>query len=254
MQTISIEDRLFKFKNRYVIYSIKKRPETKKLIFIFSGVDATPASCRMSYYGLRESLDATVVHIMDNFGAHGSYLLFVSGDSQIRNAVITLIREVQSELELTNQETFFIGSSKGATTAILYSLMIGGGQVIAGEPQINIGNFVYQRRWETFEQSRALAYAMLGRIDVEDRHILNKAFFDILERFGPRFKGKMLITYGNRTGYWNAHIKDFYDQAKLLGMEESVKIIEGDFAEHGDVVPHFLEQVNNMLGQATDLN
>jgi hypothetical protein len=29
----------------------------------------------MSYFALGASLDATVVHIMDNFGAHGCYLL-----------------------------------------------------------------------------------------------------------------------------------------------------------------------------------
>lgn len=142
---------LFKFKNRYLIYSLKKRP-VETLTFIFSGVDATSGFCRMSYYGLREQLNSNVVHIMDNYGAHGCYLLSIAGDRQVRNAVVSLIRSLQTELGISNDKTYFVGTSKGATTAIAYALMVGGGVVVAGEPQIMLGDFIFNKNWMELEQ------------------------------------------------------------------------------------------------------
>jgi len=239
-QTPLDEDRLYKFKNRYLIYSIRKRPESKKVVFVFSGVDATAAFCRMSYYGVREELDATVVHVMDHFGAHGSYFLSIAGDQQIRNAIIGLVRHVQGELSLTNAETYFVGTSKGGTSALLVSLMVGGGQVIAGEPQIRLGDFIYSPKWEQLEQWRALAYAILGRVSSDDKEVLNRLISEIIERYMPTYRGRVQILYGNRTGYWSGHISHLCEQAESLGMRQAFDLIEGDFADHGEVVAPFL--------------
>jgi hypothetical protein len=149
-QTIC-EDKIYKYKNRYVVYAVHRRPLSQKIVFVFSGVDSIPGFCRMSYFGLAQKIDANVVHVMDNYGAHGCYLLNISGDNQIRNAVVSLIRQVSEELVKGIAETYFIGTSKGATTAIAYALMFGSGKVICGEPQILIGDFIYQKNWENFE-------------------------------------------------------------------------------------------------------
>ena len=86
----SIES-LYKYKNKYLIYSIKIR-KNKPLVVMFSGVDSVAGSHRLSYYGLREEIDASVLHIGDYIGAHGSYLLRIAGDdSTIREAVLSLI-------------------------------------------------------------------------------------------------------------------------------------------------------------------
>lgn len=240
------DDRLFKFKNRYLIYAIKRRPNSKKLVIAFSGVDATSSFCRMSYYGLREELNANVVHIMDNFGAHGCYLLSIAGDQQIRNAVIGLIRSLQSELGLGNDNTYLVGTSKGATTALAYALMIGGGTVIAGEPQIRLGDFIYGKKWQDLEQWRSLAYTMIGRVNEEDRHRLNEYLFEIVNRYGSRFQGKMIIHYG-KTGYWGNHICYFRDLFVSMGIGAKLDCIEHEFIAHNDVVPIFTSQLTEIF-------
>ncbi|THJ23347.1 MAG: hypothetical protein CAF45_008100 [Nitrospira sp. CG24E] len=243
---ITCEDRLYKFKNRYAIYTVRPRPSSKKLAFVFSGVDATPGTCRMSYFALGETLDATVVHIMDNFGAHGCYLLSIAGDAQIRNAVIALIRLLQEEFACTEKQTYFLGTSKGATTAIAYALMTGGGNVLCGEPQILLGDFIFSERWQELEQWRSLAYAMTGRVSPADRPLLNRVVLDIVERYGSRFKGEITIHVGD-TGYLEKHISHLQSLSSELGFDKKIHIESHAFTKHDEVVPVFLDTVANTL-------
>lgn len=238
------EDFLFKFKNRYIIYS-KKIKRSNKLVIIFSGVDATSSFCRMSYYGLGDEIDANCVHIMDNFGAHGCYLLSIAGDEQIRNAVIQLIKNLIEELEISLDNLYLAGTSKGGTTAISYALMLGGGNVIAGEPQILLGDFIYNKRWHELEQWRSLAYSMTGRVNEEDKHLLNTYIPQIVERYGSRFKGFMEIHYG-KTGYWDNHIKYFAGLSRKSSAGGTFKFLEHNFGSHSDVIPIFIERIKEI--------
>lgn len=246
LSSVICQDRLHKFKNRYVTYTVRPRPDSRKLVIVFSGVDATPGTCRMSYFALGEKLDATVVHIMDNFGAHGCYLLSVAGDQQIRNAVIALIRLLQDEFACMKEQTYFLGTSKGATTAIVYALMIGGGNVLCGEPQILLGDFIFSERWQELEQWRSLAYAMLGRVDPCDRLLLNRVVLDIVERYGSRFKGEITIDVGD-TGYLEKHIRHLQAVFKELGIDNRIHIKCHAFTKHDEVIPVFLEAAENAL-------
>lgn len=245
--SVECQDRVFKFKNRYLIYAVHERKESKKICFVFSGIDATAATCRMSYFGLGKSIsEATVVHIMDNFGAHGSYLLNVAGDGQIRNGVIELIHFLQKEYGCSNEETYLIGTSKGATTAIAYGLFIGGGHVICGEPQIMLGNFIYQRNWELLELLRSLAYTITGRVNPDDKEFLNTLLHKIVIQYGSRFKGDMSIHYG-ATGYWEHHISYFSEWAKENDFSEKVEFISHDFKHHEEVIPVFYQEIAKTL-------
>lgn len=241
------QDRLYKFKNRYLTYTVRPRPDSKKLAFVFSGMDATPGTCRMSYFALGDTLDATVVHIMDNFGAHGCYLLSIASDTQIRNVVISLIRLLQEEFSCTDKQTFFLGTSKGATTAIVYALMTGGGTVLCGEPQILLGDFLLSERQLALDQMRSVAYTMTGRINPSDRPLLNRVVLDIAERYGPRFRGEITIHVGD-TGYLDKHVSHLQSLSRELGFDDKIHIKCHEFAKHDDVIPVFLEATASTLG------
>jgi hypothetical protein len=244
---VECQDRVYKFKNRYLIYAVHERKESQKICFVFSGVDATAATCRTSYFGLGKTIsEATVVHIMDNYGAHGCYLLNIAGDAQIRNGVIELIRFLQKEYGCTNEETYLIGTSKGATIAIAYALFIGGGHVICGEPQIMLGDFIYNRYWENLEQWRSLAYAITGRVNPNDKDFLNTLLHNIIIQYGSRFKGQISIHYG-ATGYWEHHISYFLEWAKQNDFSERLELVNHNFEHHEEVVPVFYREIANVL-------
>lgn len=243
---MTVEDRLHKYKKRYLKYSIKKS-KSNRLVIIFSGVDASPGSCRMSYYSLKDKIDANVVHIMDDIGSHGCYLLSVAGDFQIRNVVLSLLRDLQKELDIDKDDIYFIGTSKGGTSAIAYSLIFGGGKVLAGEPQILLGDFIYSEKWEQLEQFRSLGYVMTGRVAPEiDRDTLNKYMDDIISRYGAAYSGQMLILSGEKTGYLARHVSPFMSAVESAQMSKiSVKVVDIDF--HDQIVDVFLDECQNIF-------
>lgn len=239
------EDRVFKYKNRYLIYALHKQADSKKLVFVFSGVDSTPGACRMSYFALGKSLNANVVHIMDNYGTHGCYLLSVGGDQQIRNVVLQLIKTLQQELVCN--DIYFIGTSKGATEAIIYSLIVGEGTVICGEPQVKLGDFIFNNEFGTLEQWRSLAYAITGRVDEADRAHLNEMIPDIVLRYGYRYRGTMEVHVGN-TGYYQNHVKYLVDYMNDAGLSKCIKVVSHDFKQHNDVVGVFYAALESSFG------
>lgn len=251
---VECQDRVFNFKGRHIVHSVHARPDSKRLVFVFSGVDSTPGATRMSYFGLGRSIDATVVHVKDGFGTHGCYLLSVAGDEQVRNAVLSLIRSLQAEFAVGNARTFFIGTSKGASTAIAYGLMAGGGHVIAGEPQIRLGDFIFglPAVKEVAEWQRSLAYTMMGRFDEGDGGRLNKVITDIAARYGSRFQGSIEILVGE-TGYYDKHIEPLLTELTNCERVNHVTVARYEFHEHNSVVPFFVDRVREVFGHPPQL-
>lgn len=91
------EVRVDKSGSQYINYELTERPG-KPLVFVFSGVDTVPGRCRTSYYGFHNTLDASVVHIADSFGAFGCYFLAIARDESINQAFYALIRKIREEL------------------------------------------------------------------------------------------------------------------------------------------------------------
>lgn len=239
------DDRVFLFRGRHIVYTVHARPSSRRLVFVFSGFDATPGTTRMSFFGLGKVLDATVVHIKDGNGTHGCYLLSVSGDEQIRNGVITLIRQMQTEFDCPQDRTWFIGTSKGGTCAIAYGLMTGGGRVISGEPQIAIGHFLFGDEPQP-EWARAIAYAMLGRVDPADRVRLDDLVPAIVRRYGSRFRGTISLHIGE-TGYPERHVVPLVAALQEAGRSDCLDVVQHAFATHAEVVPPFVDAVRREL-------
>lgn len=249
---VPCEDRVFNFKGRHIVHSVHGRPASRRLMIMFSGIDATPGTTRMSYFGLGKSLDATVVHIKDGFGTHGSYLLSVAGDEQVRNAVLALIRELQAECGVDNDRTFLVGTAKGGTSALAYGLMLGGGHVIAGEPQVRLGQFLYGDATggdDVAEWQRAVAYAMLGRVDPDDRARLDDIVTGVARRYASRFRGSIEVMVGN-TGCFENHVTPLLEVLVENGRGDCVSVTRYGFPEHGGVVPPFVARLRELLGRA----
>jgi hypothetical protein len=244
---LSEELQLFAFEGVPLIYSVAARARSNRVVFVFSGIDEAPCSPRMSYYGLRDDLDATVVHVMDHFGAHGCYLLSLAGDDRVQRATLALIRRIQSSLSVSNDATHLIGTSKGATAAVLYALMLGDGHVIAGEPQIRLGDFIYDADWSETDQWRSLVYTILGEVPSDGRGRLNDLIDKILKDQAPGFKGTMTLLHGSGTGYWEQHIRHFADIAKQAKWRARVECVEEKFNDHLEVVKPFLALVKQRL-------
>lgn len=224
--------------------------EGKPLVVVFSGVDTQPGRCGTSYYGLHWQLDASVVHIHDHFGAHGNYLLQIDKDPEVGWATVNLLRQLMTETGTRPRDLWLVGTSKGATTALCMALMLRAGNCIAAEPQILLGDFFYpdNRDWTVQEDLRGMAYAMMGRVDAEDKAALNAIVPTLIRRWLSQYKGRALIVFGKGTGYYQQHIVQLDDAFKQLqkddpegGKAVRLTLREEPFNRHIDVVPVFLD-------------
>lgn len=244
-----VENRVHTFRTRHVVYSVRPRPSSRRLVFIFSGLDSTPGATRMSYFGFGSAIDATVVHVKDGSGAHGTYLLSVGGDEQIRNAVLSLVRSLQDEFSVPIERTWLVGTSKGGTSAICYGLMLGGGHVIAGEPQVRLGAFLSapNSEGELVEWQRSIRYAMLGRVHESDIDTLDDLVPGLARRYGSRFKGTIRILIGE-TKYYENHVVPLLEAMGSVRSTQSVTVERYSFPEHSQVVAPFLWSLFHRLG------
>lgn len=239
------EDRVLNFRGRHVVYTVHRRPDSRRLVLVFPGIDATPGATRPSYLGLGRILDATVVHVSDAGGAHGSYLLSVAGDEMIRNGVLMLIRELQKEFDCAPERTWFVGTSKGATCAIAYAMMAGGGRVVCGEPQIAIGEFLYGEDPQP-EWARAIAYAMRGRVDTADAAVLDGLLPRILHRYAPRFAGTISVHVA-RADCRERHVEPLLRALDEADRLDCVEVVDHTSAPGNDIVRSFVDAVRREL-------
>ncbi len=236
---LSIEG-VYKYKYEHLLFSLRLKPGISSLTVIFSGVDQKPSRCSMSYYGLREELSTNVLHIKDNFGAHGCYFARVAGDSWIQEAVKALITHVVNILGVSKDQLNLIGTSKGGTEAILSGFNLGFGNVIAGEPQIRLGNYLMARGWEDSEVFKSIIYSICGSVRQENKEILNDIFVDRMCELADHFYGKLTLLHGD-TGYYPVHIEPLV--TALDRFDVKCDVISYDTKNHNDIIPVFLNYI-----------
>ena len=228
---------------RHLVYGVHERPLSRRIVFVFPGLDSTPGFTRMSYEHFGAELDATVVHLKDHFGAHGCYLLSVAGDSQIRNVVLSLVRELIARYSVPPEGVYFVGTSKGGTSALAYGLMHGSGRVIAGEPQVALGNFLYHSA-DQLEWQRSIAYAIFGRVDPRDRENADGLLPAIFNQYGARFRGSVSVLEGAGTGYEPTHVEPLVGLALEQGLSRRIEVRRGLSSRPEGVAAHFIDRLD----------
>lgn len=218
----------------YLNYEMTVR-DSRKLVVVFSGVDSQPARNIASYYGYHNKLNSNVLHIIDGFGAHGCYLLAINSDFAIQKLVVRLIKKVISELNIDLGDVFFIGTSKGGSASLFYSFLLGGGKVVAGEPQIKIGDFIFHSDYDKSLVSQSLAYTMTGAVD-KGQDMLNDIMLDCFRKYSLNYNGLSKVIYGRGTGYYDKHIR-------FLEGVKGVELVEFDFSNHNDCIPVFQKNI-----------
>lgn len=237
--------RVDKSGSQYINYELTERPG-KPLVFVFSGVDTVPGRCRTSYYGFHNTLDASVVHIADNFGAFGCYFLAISRDESINQAFHALVHKIRLELGVPLERTYFVGTSKGATTAILASLSEGGGTVIAGEPQIKLGDFVFHENWQSSPSSPALSHVISGRIDEGERDYLNTLVEKAIVRDASDYRGQIEILYGEKTGYHWRHLRHIEPYLATTNFDmKRLVLVDCGIETHNDIIGVFQDKIRH---------
>jgi len=169
----------------------------------------------------------------------GSFYLGSDGDFWGINAVTGLIES--QRVKIHADKLFMVGSSKGATAAIMFGIKMNADLVIAGAPQYYIGSYL------NCDAHRHLLPKLLGNDpSIEDLELLDNIIPDILadnQGNGTR----IALHYSEKEHTYIEHIAMLLSDLKRHGykVEEDVR----DYQSHDDVKYFFPQYLLNRLRQ-----
>ncbi|WP_165490157.1 heparinase II/III domain-containing protein [Propioniciclava sinopodophylli] len=193
-------------------------------------------------YNYKPTLDAAQVealYILDDFGDQGSYYLQDHGDRRIFRSVQALIRAVLKELALTPDDLVFVGSSKGATAALIHGMSIGAGSIFVGGPQTRIGSFLAKPHPNVLQ-------FMTGGTSEEHVRALDAVTFDIARDTIDQWRDSTItVLVGDRDHHYKGHVLPFTEHVRGLGATIDLVTLPGH--THGTFGPAYRDALATYL-------
>lgn len=124
-------------------YLLQKEKSSDRLIVVFSGWPSVKIrGGAYNYVRTLKEIRANKLFILDNEGFEGlgTYYLGNSCRWLQNNVIDEFIRKIIEKCQA--KEVIFVGSSKGATCALLYGLRMNADKVICGSPQYRIARYM----------------------------------------------------------------------------------------------------------------
>lgn len=190
-------------------------------------------------YNYRASLQEStqpVLYILDDFGDQGSYYLAGGRNFAEFRSVQGLIRKTLEDLGLTAADTVFLGSSKGATAALLHGVATGAGQILAGAPQYRIGDFVAK------PHPNVLQY-IAGDTTGASVRWLNQIPLNLLMS-GLR-SSQISVVVGKKDAHYRNHTVPLVDDLRMLGYSAEHLVLPG--TGHSELGAAFRGMVSSMV-------
>lgn len=185
-------------------------------------------------YNYKPTLDEVGVealYILDDFGNQGSYYLQDHGDRAIFRSVQALITSVMESLGLTPADLVFVGSSKGASAALMHGMTLGVGSIFVGGPQTRIGSFLSKPHPNVLEfMTGGTSPDHIAGLDA----VLPAIATETVERWRD---SSITIVVGDRDHHYKGHVLPFVDHVAGLGAEVTLVTLPGH--THGTFGPAY---------------
>ncbi|CAI9406320.1 hypothetical protein AESSP_01602 [Aestuariimicrobium sp. T2.26MG-19.2B] len=194
-----------------------------------------------NYKPVIDAAEAEALYILDDFGDQGAYYLQDHGDRAIFRSVQALIRRTLEQLGLTPDDLVCVGSSKGATAALMHGMALGAGDIFVGGPQTLIGNFVAKPHPNVLE-------FMTGGTSEENIEELNRALYDLAsDNLGLWRNSRITVLVGDKDHHYKGHVLPFIEHVQALGGTPSLVTLPG--LTHGDFGPAYRDALASHLAQ-----
>lgn len=228
----------------YLLEGVNAEGKANSLAVVFTAM-AELGDFTYNYRASLQSFPGARLYILDDFGNQGAYYLASDRNLAEFRSVQSLIRTVMGELGVMDHDVIALGSSKGATAALLHGTTLGVGQVYAGAPQYRIGNFVKT------PHPNVLDYVAGGTNDAAIRW-LNDIAFKVLAS-GVR-RTRITVLTGERDSHYRHHTIPLIDELRMLGYTPENLVVPGTVhAEFGNVYRGFLASLIRSLKKNDDV-
>lgn len=179
-------------------YFFCEKKESDKLIVTFPGFSSPGKPPEYNYVRTLIDCNCHKLFILDDYGPRGSYLIGENRDNSIEDSVIDLIKTICKEKEIERNNVILQGSSKGGFCALYFGIKYQFGYVIAGGPQVNLGNYIFYVAPEVGEY-------ITGGNDENDIKYLNSLIYNLINLPSKNFP-KIFLHVGKGDHHYKGHI------------------------------------------------
>ena len=220
-------------------YILKKNPDSKNLIVIFSSCTRRGIKARYNYMRTLAKTDANKLFILDDFAAdhRGSYYLGFNQTYSEEKATVNLINHIKKTLGIN--KLICCGSSKGGYSAINFGLQYEDCYIIAGGPQYYLGQYLLK------SQNTECLEHIVGQVNADKIHKLDVRLKERIEEKKYGNKQKIFLHFSDKEHTYEEHIKDLLECLRESGYNVDCDI--ADYKDHSEISYYFPDFLVNTL-------
>jgi hypothetical protein len=217
-------------------YRYFPRAGTKHLLVVFQAMNTTPG---YNYLGTLKNVAASRLYIKDDYGedekTRSSYYLGARRSFDVSEGVRSLIREALVDLGLRPQHITMGGSSKGAFAALFHGYALNVGHIIAGGPQVLLGNFLNSRSPASVLPP-ILRY-LAGDLSPDSVAWANNVLFEQLAASAAPYPN-VVLHVGEHEPHHQEHVRPLLDWLAAHGFP-APQLDLGNYTTHAELDRHF---------------
>ena len=220
-------------------YCLKRYSKSENLIVVFSAFpEKGKPGCYNMIWTLR-GINSNILWILDpgGFNSVGTYYLGKIHDrkSTLLNCVELLIRKIWKNVEA--KRTYYIGSSKGGTAAIILGLKMNSDCVIVGSPQYYIGTYLSENNYHK---------AILQSICSEEYAVeyLDSLLPNLIENC-KKSSTFVRIMYSNKENSYSVHLTPLISALEKCDIKVEKEIVS--YENHNEIALFYPDWVKNIL-------
>lgn len=230
---------------KYIFYPAQE--PCSKLVICFQAIQTRPG---YNYIRTLSEVNAHRLYIKDGYGlddkTHSSYYLNEGNPIPVSTLVQKLIKEYVDYLNISREDTIFIGSSKGGYASLYHGYKFNAGYVVVGGPQVLLGNYLFGRSEDAI--GPPIFKALFGIINEENRIYANNLLYNVLANAKSPYPNTF-IHVGKGEPHYLEHAVPFMNWVKELNIK-NVSWDLADYNTHEELAtyyPPFLKKIINEI-------
>lgn len=222
---------------------------SKYLVVVFQAINKKPG---YNYIKSINHINTNKLFIKDDYGddiaTRSSYYLGKNRSFNIAENVQKLLQQFESKLNIPRSKFIFCGSSKGGFAALFHGYSFGVGYVLAGGPQILLGDFLNSKSNNSIHPP-ILDY-LAGDRSQPSIQWANELIPNLLKKSTAPYP-HTTIHIGTGDPHYKNHVLPFKEMCELLSIE-NITIETKNYNTHQELAMHFPEFIQNKIESIID--
>lgn len=237
---IKLYIRLAEKRYDHLRYLLQINHSSDTLVVCFSGF-GNGGSAKYNYINTLKTINVNKLFILDDFGykKQGSYYLGENGNWFLPDMIVGLIQKIKTERQI--KHLVMVGSSKGGSAALFYSIKMGAEACIIGAPQYFLGDYL------SIDKHLPILEGIMGNTSSEAIQQLNCIMRDCVQT-NSQYKPQVYIHYSPKEHTYFEHIAEMLSDLERCGFVV-YEDADYEYTEHSDIAKYYPQYLLGVLNK-----